>query len=567
MGPLAWLIWGVQERKLLSDDEVQKPRLSVVESPTERLKQVLDEATWVVADDSNQLYVLPSPETLLESDLFPEGAELEGDAPFKQYFLPITEEAEAEHAVLVTDPSKFYRSLSLVDRRHKHSTDKHRRSLSEGGQIIEETVSVIKEREVESELQLPIVNESLSRPELFTSNAPKNQQGSDVYLSPDSSSQGSSSLFGSQTSIELVTPKPEIINEEINVASIASYEQFAIPNFEKSMRSYDGDFPKVEGFGGSFRPVSGEFKPLSANDSAHDSPPDISLNSQNDASFTSLAHVNLKSSPHQKFTNINVSTVSDDDEDDEIHSAFTSLHRGTRIHVSSNNETSKIHSIDVKPEQGATRMHIRSPVMRIKTSKARVESESPVHILSIHQDDDDDDEIDKTHLVVNTQTPEYKEGNVHSHEHIKEPLKESIVNVELQNQDYVDGKPAGEPKVKVELIDPDSNGNFQLRDSKVTLKKTPDQLAAERVMRGQGHSVERPAANLSEFEKIMQRRKKYTDVMYNAGNIIGQIAHRDDKVDGRAKKLSPNWLKIKQCVKSKAYLKYKRYVIVDELLQ
>ena len=94
LGLNAWLIWEIQQRKLFIEDEVQKTSLNILQGPkdkvqhveapwvvvnecaTKRLKQVLDEATWCVADERNQLYVLPSPEELLELDLFPEGVKV-----------------------------------------------------------------------------------------------------------------------------------------------------------------------------------------------------------------------------------------------------------------------------------------------------------------------------------------------------------------------------------------------------------------------------------------------------------------------------------------------------------
>ena len=94
LGLCAWLIWEIQQRKLFIEDEVQKTSLNILQGPkdkvqhvegpwvvvnecaTKRLKQVLDEATWCVADERNQLYVLPSPEELLELDLFPEGVKV-----------------------------------------------------------------------------------------------------------------------------------------------------------------------------------------------------------------------------------------------------------------------------------------------------------------------------------------------------------------------------------------------------------------------------------------------------------------------------------------------------------
>ena len=162
-GPLAWLIREIQLRNQVLDQEGRKARLNVVESPTERLKQVLDEATWVVADERNQMYVLPSREELLDSQLFPDGINLEGDASFEKYFLPVSEENETSHAVLMTDPSKFYRQSSLIDRHPRHSADKQRRFCYEGGgrqiRIMEENIFIIDESLSKSEQSLPIRNE------------------------------------------------------------------------------------------------------------------------------------------------------------------------------------------------------------------------------------------------------------------------------------------------------------------------------------------------------------------------------------------------------------------------
>ena len=566
-GPLAWLIWGIQERKSLKNTEAEEARSSSrEEAPTERLKQVLDEATWVVADERNQLYVLPSTEQLLTSDPHPDGADLvktstSGEAQFKRYFSPISKEAETEHAVLVADPAKIYRSFSSKDSCLKSSAEKHSRSLSENNctQDKDECVSSIDEDQFYSNLSpsregQPFASNRKWRSNSHQSSDSKFYHGSgittspDSYLSPDSLSQDSFSLFGSQTSMDLVSPKPEIINEEVHVANIASQGQNAIPDFERSIKSDDADILKARAFGSSFQSVKrgippGDDKKQSNLTSANSSKmiPFGTLNSQENGEPSSLISLVDRSNDTMGSLELTSATA---DEDHEIHSAFASIHPGAHIRDNFDNK-SKIDSIDFKPEQGATRMSIKSPIVRIKTSNAR--PVNPVHVLSIHQDDNNDNDAP---VIINTQREEHYFEGEHTHEQFREPK----IKREAINQDCVDNRLVSAPAVDVELINSESNVNYKPRESKVTLRKTPTQLVHS------VHSVEKHTAKLSDFDKIMQRRKKFTDSMHNAGSIIGQIAHRDDTIEGRAKSLSPNWLKIKDCVKLKKYLEYESYI-------
>jgi len=62
---------------------------------------------------------------------------------------------------------------------------------------------------------------------------------------------------------------------------------------------------------------------------------------------------------------------------------------------------------------------------------------------------------------------------------------------------------------------------------------------------------------LTDFDQIMNRRKKFVDTMDNAGRLLGQIAHRDEKISGGRRQLSPHWLKIKDAVRRRKYLQFK----------
>lgn len=65
----------------------------------------------------------------------------------------------------------------------------------------------------------------------------------------------------------------------------------------------------------------------------------------------------------------------------------------------------------------------------------------------------------------------------------------------------------------------------------------------------------------TDFMAIMQRRKKYVDTMDDAGRLLGQIAHRDEKIHGNKVVLSRNWSLIKEAVRRKQYLSFKDKVM------
>ena len=82
----------------------------------------------------------------------------------------------------MTDPSKFYGPLSLIDRHPRHSADKQRRLFSEGGgkqiRIIEENIFITNESAFKSEQLLSIRNKQ--RPKSYPSYAVNHQ----IYRGP-----------------------------------------------------------------------------------------------------------------------------------------------------------------------------------------------------------------------------------------------------------------------------------------------------------------------------------------------------------------------------------------------
>jgi len=209
---------------------------------------------------------------------------------------------------------------------------------------------------------------------------------------------------------------------------------------------------------------------------------------------------------------------------------YTTLN-GTKVTIT-HEAAGRIHSIVVKDKQKQqktkkpvqekqTKIRIASPRMRATSPRVRAENVSPT-IISMTQNTEQA-EKDMVHLVVNTNQLNV---NTLSREHVIVP--------EEAPKTFAKPKPnVTKPKGNVGKLPPQP-------------KKFKDP-----------NYLEKQKKKVTDFDQIMNRRKKFVDTMDDAGRLLGQIAHRDEKISGGRRQLSKHWLKIKDAVRRRQYLNFK----------
>jgi len=269
--------------------------------------------------------------------------------------------------------------------------------------------------------------------------------------------------------------------------------------------------------------------------------------------------INGSHNVHQNF----VSCIEDDVntiEDNEVEAAFKSetltdktkeeedMHYtalpGTRVHIKKE-PAGRIHSIvvtDKKTETKPSRIRCKSPSMRAVSPRMHIETKP--HVTE-HSED-------MVHLVVNTHnrldvhTDSIIQSNHHSPKQkvpppVAKKVKQEVVE-EFMPVDYVTEVESGNPDFQFQ----DNVGKLQKQDSK---KKAPTFL-------------EKPVAEVTDFDTVMRKRKKMVDTMDDAGRMLGQIAHHD--VSG-VRNISKNWVKVKEAVRTKKYLSFKDNAVIKAL--
>merc|ERR1719494_1049027 len=148
-------------------------------------------------------------------------------------------------------------------------------------------------------------------------------------------------------------------------------------------------------------------------------------------------------------------------------------------------------------------MNVKAPHVKLKVARCVAKNTTP-QIISINQNPDDDRMV---YLVVKMQ----KMGEMN----------------ELQK--------GNKPEVEVGKLGNDHRKRAPIRQK------------------------EKPVSQASDFEAIMNRRKKYVDTMDNTGRLLGEIRQQGD---GKKMNLSQNWIQVRDCARMKAYHEYDKIRVV-----
>jgi len=222
---------------------------------------------------------------------------------------------------------------------------------------------------------------------------------------------------------------------------------------------------------------------------------------------------------------------------------YTTPH-GTKITI--NHEAAgRIHSIVVKDKkqqpkpkpkvQKNTKIRIASPRMRATSPRVRAENISPT-IISMSQDD-------LVHLVVETNQPD---SDMVSREHVVVP--EPIIMPKQAPKTMA--KPPTPTKTKPPTpTKPKPPSPTKKQNNVGKLPPQPKKFKDP-------NFLDKHKKQVTDFDAIMNKRKKFVDTMDDAGRLLGQIAHRDEKLAGGRRELSKHWLKIKDAVHKRQYLKF-----------
>lgn len=222
------------------------------------------------------------------------------------------------------------------------------------------------------------------------------------------------------------------------------------------------------------------------------------------------------------------------EEEEEEDMQYTLPH-GTKVSIT-HEAAGRIHSIVVKeknpqPKTKPSKIRIASPRMRATSPRVRAENVSPT-IISMKQEGINK-EYDMVHLVVNTHQMDV---NLSSREHI------------IVTEDVIPN-PISANMVGSEKLD------LQKKHGK--LEQDIGKLPPHKIKRKDPNFLEKQTRKATDFDAIMNRRKKFVDTMDDAGRLLGQIAHRDEKISGGRRTLSKHWLKVKEAVRRRQYMNFK----------
>ena len=176
----------------------------------------------------------------------------------------------------------------------------------------------------------------------------------------------------------------------------------------------------------------------------------------------------------------------------------------------------KIHSVQV-----AAKMNVKAPHVKLKVARCVAKNTTP-QIININQNPDDDRMV---YLVVNMQKMQGMNG------HMSGRGKPQVGRLGEMNKLQKGNK----PEVEVGKLGNDHRKRAPIRQK------------------------EKPVSQASDFEAIMNRRKKYVDTMDNTGRLLGEIRQQGD---GKKMNLSQNWIQVRDCARMKAYHKYDKIRVV-----
>ncbi|XP_057314831.1 uncharacterized protein LOC130656009 [Hydractinia symbiolongicarpus] len=223
-------------------------------------------------------------------------------------------------------------------------------------------------------------------------------------------------------------------------------------------------------------------------------------------------------------------------EDNEVESLFTNDNsrnqldvqctptHGTHMKVSSES-AGRIHSIVIKAPKSEKKTRIRCSSPRMTATSPRIRAEGAPGT-----------DFDMVHLVVNKQKPATKTDFVLT------PRKENVSLPFKQNEEVDE---VIYPVINYDFVE-NGNPEFILDEE----KPRKSQFSQKKLLTKQS------AAGESDFDVIMNRRKKYVDTIDHTGRLLGQFGHRDEKIQGGTKVLSKHWSKLKDAVKKKQYLSF-----------
>lgn len=245
----------------------------------------------------------------------------------------------------------------------------------------------------------------------------------------------------------------------------------------------------------------------------------------------SLVEKNIAAAP------VDLQLYSDDvtPEDSEVESLFTSDDSGNQLDVHctpthgthmkvSSESVGRIHSIVIKAPKSEKKTRIRCSSPRMTATSPRIRAEGAPGT-----------DFDMVHLVVNKQKPATKTDFVLT------PRKENLPFKQNEEVDEVISQ-----VINDDFVESD-NPEFTLDEE----KPRESQSSQKKLL------TKQPAAGESDFDVIMNQRKKYVDTIDHTGRLLAQFGHRDEKIQGGTNVLSKHWSKLKDAVKKKQYLSFK----------